>query len=237
MNTAVFTFSDPADLAAFITSVAAEFTPEQAFVESSTATAATVRYRLTQHLTRLNACACAIVNVIGGATDSIYTNDGTISTARTVTITDSAGLTFAFNDGSVTGTVSLDNTGAVINSTIGGNTAQVSVSGSGGIVLNSGNQQVRWEDDAGDTQITLTPATQIIDIYVCDSGTGDETTLSVDGTGYTFYTDTGRFGFESLEAYDNDAAAGVGGRLTGHLWQTSPTNTLSLPAGVVMVKQ
>lgn len=38
-------------------------------------------------------------------------------------------------------------------------------------------------------------------------------------------------------AYDNDAAAGVGGLATGEQWQTSATNTLSLPTGVLMVKQ
>ncbi len=40
-----------------------------------------------------------------------------------------------------------------------------------------------------------------------------------------------------IPAYDNDAAAGTGGLTAGAFWQTSATNTLSLPVGVLMVKQ
>lgn len=40
-----------------------------------------------------------------------------------------------------------------------------------------------------------------------------------------------------LQSYDDDAAAGVGGLQTNEMYQTSATNTLGLPAGVVMIKQ
>src|SRR5690606_34652284 len=38
-------------------------------------------------------------------------------------------------------------------------------------------------------------------------------------------------------AYADDAAAGAAGLDTGDMWQTSSTNSLSLPAGVLMIKQ
>lgn len=41
----------------------------------------------------------------------------------------------------------------------------------------------------------------------------------------------------TVAAYPDDTAAGAGGLTTGDLWQTAPGNTLSLPPGVLMVKQ
>lgn len=41
----------------------------------------------------------------------------------------------------------------------------------------------------------------------------------------------------NIPAYINDAAAGTAGLTTGTIWQTSSSNTLSLPAGVLMIKQ
>ena len=40
----------------------------------------------------------------------------------------------------------------------------------------------------------------------------------------------------TLLSFNNDADAGTGGLTSGDLWKTSATNTLGLPAGVVLVK-
>lgn len=40
-----------------------------------------------------------------------------------------------------------------------------------------------------------------------------------------------------ITAYANDAAAGLAGVESGTLWKTSASNTLNLPAGVVLAKQ
>ena len=52
-----------------------------------------------------------------------------------------------------------------------------------------------------------------------------------------YYCPTSNSQVVSLPSYDNDAAAGTAGLTSGRLWKTSSTNTLGLPAGVVMVKQ
>ena len=49
-------------------------------------------------------------------------------------------------------------------------------------------------------------------------------------------TNTNRIN-QSLPAYNDDADAGTNGLLSGDTYQTSPTNTLGLPVGVIMIKQ
>lgn len=50
-------------------------------------------------------------------------------------------------------------------------------------------------------------------------------------------TPTTKLQVVGIPAYNNDAAAGAAGLTSGAFWQTSSTNTIGLPRGVLMVKQ
>ena len=50
-------------------------------------------------------------------------------------------------------------------------------------------------------------------------------------------TPTSKLQVVGIPAYDNEAAAATAGLTSGAIWQTSSTNTLGLPAGMLMVKQ